>query len=146
MRIALLPSLLVIVMIAAGQAALILGADAKQTKTPPGQAKRAPKDMELQKISYRKSGGFAGISKGVDITVSSLKIDEQRELQQLFEEANLKKHDERTTPGAADVFYYWISATTPKGTYEVKYDDVSLPGSVRPLVRFLDAKSENIPR
>ena len=39
---------------------------------PPGQAKRAQKKMDLQKISYRKSGGFAGISKGVDITVSTL--------------------------------------------------------------------------
>jgi hypothetical protein len=117
-------------------------ADAAHCKAKTSKGHQVKPKMDLQKISYRKTGGFAGISKGVDIVVSSLSAEEQQQLQKLFDEANLPKHQEKTTPGAADVFYYWIEATAAKGTYEVKYDDVSLPGSVRPLVQFLDSKSQ----
>lgn len=121
-------------------------AEAKRCKGKPSKVHEVKPKMDLQKISYRKTGGFAGISKGVDLTVSSLSAEEQAKVQKLFEEANLPKHQEKTTPGAADVFYYSIEATTAKGAYEVKYDDVSLPGSVRPLVQYLDSKSQNLPR
>jgi hypothetical protein len=139
---------LILVALSASVAGSAFPADAAGCKHKTKISKRPdvkPK-MDLQKISYRKTGGFAGISKGVDITVSSLSADEQKQLQTLFEEAKLPKHEEKRTPGAADVFYYSIEATTAKGTYEVLYDDVSLPGSVRPLVQFLDGKSETLPR
>jgi hypothetical protein len=146
MRIPVFPLLLVLSIVSATQSTMLNAADAKPKTVPPVHSKQAKKKMELQKISYRKTGGFAGISKGVDLTVSSLSAEEQRELQRLFDEANLQKKDQKITPGAADVFYYWISATTTKGSYEVKYDDVSLPGDVRPLVQFLENKSTNMPR
>jgi hypothetical protein len=43
----------------------------------------------------------------------------------------------KTTPGAADLFFYEFEIEDGTRTIDVTFDDMSLPESVRPLLKFL---------
>ena len=101
--------------------------------------------MKITKLTFRKTGGFIGAFRGCDLEMGKLTAEESARLQGLIDDSKLLSLKPKTQPGACDVYYYNFFVTTSDGKeHEFKFDDVTLPESVRALARYLDGKSTDL--
>lgn len=98
-------------------------------------------------FTYHQSGGFAAINRGYSVKIADLGKDEADKLTSLIESSGLlkMKNERKTTPGAADMFFYEFSASNG-GEHKATFDDGSLPDSFRPLLDFVRDKAKVEPR
>jgi hypothetical protein len=100
------------------------------------------------KISYRRTGGFAGMTLSYDIDVDTLSSEEAKEIDVLVASANFFKlplHIQAETPGL-DQFQYTLSIETKEVQHTVEFGEVSMPDNLRPLVdkiRILSRSTRN---
>jgi hypothetical protein len=97
------------------------------------------------KISYRETGGVAGLSRGVDIDLESLPPAEARKLQKLVERAGLKGSTTRGPSGARDLVGYEIVIEKDGACSVVRFDDASVPKSATKLLEALQSRARPIP-
>ena len=97
------------------------------------------------KISFRPSGGYAGLIMVSEIDTDSLAAEAAAELKSLVEQSGVSQARRKQTPNSADLLNYEITIETKKGIHQVSFDDISLPESVIPLLEYLQdrAKSYN---
>jgi hypothetical protein len=130
--------------------------DAKKPKKEKSQTeacengKKCEKGKKMNKITsftYHQSGGFAAINRGYSVKLADLSEDEGSKLTELISTSGLlkMKNEHKTTPGAADMFFYEFSAING-GEHKATYDDGSLPQSFRPLLEFVRDKAKVEPR
>jgi hypothetical protein len=120
-----------------------------QTKTCE-TGKKCEKGKKMNKITsftYHQSGGFAAINRGYSVKLADLSEDEGSKLAELISSSGLlkMKNERKTTPGAADMFFYEFSASDG-GEHKATFDDGSLPQSFRPLLEFVRDKAKVEPR
>jgi hypothetical protein len=116
--------------------------------TYPRQACQSHKQMEkITSFSYQQSGGFAGINRSYSVKLADLSHEEREKLAKLIENSGLLslKSEKKTTPGAADMFFYEFSAVNG-GEHKAAYDDGQLPEAFRPLVQYARDKATSAPR
>ncbi len=79
--------------------------------------------------------------------MADLAKEDREKLEKLIEGSGLlsMKNEKKTTPGAADMFFYEFSAVNG-GEHKATYDDGSLPQAFRPLVEHVRAKATDAPR
>jgi hypothetical protein len=78
--------------------------------------------------------------------------DDAKKLSKLVDQSGILNESklEKLKPGACDVFYYSITVKPEAGdskatsTHSVKFDDITLPSQYRPLVEFLQKRSQNL--
>lgn len=118
----------------------------KQLKSP--QSCQSDKHMEkITSFTYQQSGGFAGINRSYSVKMADLEKEDRVKLEKLIEGSGLlsMKNEKKTTPGAADMFFYEFSAVNG-GEHKATFDDGSLPEAFRPLVEHVREKATNVPR
>jgi hypothetical protein len=95
-------------------------------------------------ISFRQSGGFAGLVLGCDLDTRSMARGDAEELQRLVRQAALENAGTKTSSTGADLTRYEIILTDNGRTTKVVFDDTTMPDNVRPLVEFLTGRSRAV--
>jgi hypothetical protein len=97
------------------------------------------------KIRYRESGGFAGISRGVDIDTETLPADEAHRVLALIEEAAPQDLQREGPPGARDLQRYEIIVERDDGRTVLRFDDATIPETVDALLAWLQDRARPLP-
>ena len=99
------------------------------------------------KISYRHTGGFAGMILSYDIDVNSLPPDAAKELETLVSQADfftLPAQIRAETPGT-DQFQYTLTIETDQVQHTVECGDAVMPEKLLPLVNKIRILSRSTP-
>jgi hypothetical protein len=97
--------------------------------------------MEVQRIKYERSGGFAGMRLSADFQPSDLPDEQARSLMDLLDEMDFDELPENLTthPPQPDQFTYKITVETARGReHTVVVGDASAPEEMQELLRLLD--------
>lgn len=87
------------------------------------------------KLTFRQSGGFAGLSLGCEIDDADLPPAEAARLRRLVRRGRLE--DAAPPAEARDVTTYAITIETPAGVRHTTFHDLAVPERVQPLLDFL---------
>jgi hypothetical protein len=92
------------------------------------------------RISFERTGGFAGISKKTTVDTATLSAKEAKELPQLVEVADLFQLPEQiTSPNPqSDRFQYKLTVEDNGKQHTVTVSEAALPGTLRPLIEWLN--------
>ncbi|WP_341529204.1 protealysin inhibitor emfourin [Nostoc sp. UHCC 0302] len=92
------------------------------------------------RISFERTGGFAGISKKTTVDTANLPFKEAKELPQLVEVADLFRLPEQiTSPNPqSDRFQYKLTVEDNGKQHTVTVSEAALPGTLRPLIEWLN--------
>ena len=96
--------------------------------------------MQVEKIKYERSGGFAGINLRADFDPSDLPDEQIRPLLDLLDEMDFHKLPEQLVGESSmpDQFTYQITVKTDKWEHTVVAGDASAPDKLQELARLLD--------
>lgn len=95
------------------------------------------------KVSFRQSGGFAGLTRGVELDAEDLPPEEAASLRSLMERGGPQEGTE--DPEARDLQTYEITVETDEGSRQFAFDDGTVPEDVAPLLRTLKRRSGPLP-
>ena len=98
------------------------------------------------KITFRQSGGYAGLTKGCEINTELLSSEEAQEIKSLVAQSGILEAQSKQSPNVADAYNYLIIIETRERTHQVSFDELSLPRKVIPLIDFLEDRSDYIKR
>jgi hypothetical protein len=106
--------------------------------------KKSPlnKAKKYMKIKFRQSGGYAGLRMGCDLDTKSLSSEEATQLESLVNTSGILQANSGRSENAADLISYEIAIETQAGTHQVKFDDLTLPESVLPLLDYLQSQAK----
>ncbi|MDZ8023627.1 MAG: hypothetical protein RMX97_02865 [Nostoc sp. DedQUE11] len=96
------------------------------------------------RISFERTGGFAGISKKTTVDTAELPANEANTLPQLVEAADLFRLPERiTSPNPqSDRFQYKLTVEDNGKEHTVTVSEAALPGTLRPLIEWLQMMAQ----
>jgi hypothetical protein len=97
------------------------------------------------KVTFRQSGGLAGICKGCELDTGKMPAADRAALEALVRRSGVDVSADLRSPAARDATAYEIAVHSEAGTWRVAADDLSLSGPLRPLVRFLAARARPQP-
>jgi hypothetical protein len=98
------------------------------------------------KVSYRQTGGFAGLGRGADLDLEALPSAEATRLRKLVEQARLGDLRARGPSTARDLVGYEIAVEGDDGKRVVaRFDDATVPESATPLVEALQKRARPVP-
>jgi hypothetical protein len=97
------------------------------------------------KIRYREAGGFAGLSRGVDIETGALPEEEAQRIDVLVDRAGLRRTRAAGPTEARDLMGYEIVIEDEKGRTSLRFDDASIPPAAEELLAYLQARARPIP-
>jgi len=91
------------------------------------------------RISFERTGGFAGITKKTTVDTAELPANEAKTLLQLVEAADLFRLPERITSPSpqSDRFQYKLTVEDNGKQHTVTVSEAGLPGTLRPLIEWL---------
>lgn len=92
-------------------------------------------------ISYKRSGGFAGIQQETAIDTADIQPEEQASLRALLDHAQFFDLPGRlpSAPGGADRFHYRIEVEDGIRRHTVEFGETSVTANLRPLLERLEA-------
>jgi hypothetical protein len=97
------------------------------------------------KVTYRQTGGFAGLVLGYELDTDTLKPEEAKAFKALLESANLGKLKTKRAPKARDLTGYEITIED-KGTKKtIRLNDMSLSKESEGLIEYLQKRSKAVP-
>jgi hypothetical protein len=96
------------------------------------------------RLSFRQSGGFAGLILGCDLDTEKLPPAEAAELLRLVEQAALDKIGAKTSAKGRDLMNYEIVVVDKGRTKKATFDDMTIPPNVQPLVDFLSRRASAV--
>jgi hypothetical protein len=95
------------------------------------------------KITFRQSGGFAGMLRGAELDAQALDPKETAELKRLLnEDAGTQS---RGVGKARDLHQYEITLEDGSQKRTLQFDDSQVPDALRPLLKTLKQKSKPQP-
>jgi hypothetical protein len=95
--------------------------------------------MEVQRIKYERTGGFAGMRIATDFKPKDLPDDQVRALLDLLDEMDFTELPENLIDDAKpDQFTYKITVKTKKLEHTVITGDASAPEKMQELFKMLD--------
>ena len=96
--------------------------------------------MEVERIKYERSGGFAGMRIATDFKPDDLSEEQARTLLDLLDDMDFNELPENLTSQSSmpDQFTYKITVETKKREHTVIAGDASAPEKFQELVRLLD--------
>jgi hypothetical protein len=93
------------------------------------------------KVTFRQSGGYAGLIRGCELDTDSQPSDEATRLQSLVAESGILQIEGGHMPQGRDLLQYEISIETSEGVRHVSLDDMTLPESAIPLIEYLQSQA-----
>ena len=93
------------------------------------------------KVRFLQTGGFAGLLRGCTLDTAEMDSTEGRTLRALVDQLSFKESEEGGDRSARDVVAYEITVEDGKRTRSLRFEDLSVPEPVKPLLAFLQARS-----
>ncbi len=93
------------------------------------------------KLRYRQSGGFAGLSLGLDLDTEKLPPSEASELERLVQQAALDQVGVKKSRGGRDLTSYEMTVEDKGRTTKASFDDMTIPANAQPLLDFLRSRA-----
>lgn len=94
------------------------------------------------KIKFRQSGGYAGLIMGCELDTNLLSPKEATKLKSLVEQSDIFQTKSTRSENTADLINYEITIETKKAKHQVRFDDLSLPEKVLPLLNYLQSQAK----
>jgi hypothetical protein len=107
-------------------------------------ARRPPEDseveMEIERIKFERTGGFAGLTISRDLRVDDLADEQAETLMELLDDLNFNELPEQMLDieSMPDQFTYRITVETLQGSHTVITGDTSAPEKMQELLQLLD--------
>ncbi|MBD2777956.1 protealysin inhibitor emfourin [Iningainema tapete] len=94
------------------------------------------------RISFERTGGFAGISRSKTVDTSTMPESEAKQLPQLLEAANFYNLPANITapPNQPDRFQYTLTVEDQGEEHSVTVSEAAMPGTLRPLIEWLQKR------
>ncbi len=93
------------------------------------------------KITFRQSGGYAGLIRGCELDTDALPDEEVARLRSLVQQSGILQAQSNPTPNAFDLCNYELTIETNEGIHQISCDDLSLPEEAVPLVEYLQEQA-----
>jgi hypothetical protein len=94
------------------------------------------------KLSYLHTGGIMGTRRSCELNVEELPAAERARILKMLDESGLRsKSFPQKLSKANDAFQYEIEFQDAGATHTARFDDVTMPARVRPLVEYLREKA-----
>src|SRR5512138_407016 len=96
--------------------------------------------MEVERIKYERTGGFAGMRIATDLKLGDLSDEHASRISELLDDLDFGELPEQIPGDAAmpDQFTYTITVETKKWEHTVTTGDASAPEKMQELFRLLD--------
>ncbi|WP_017314273.1 protealysin inhibitor emfourin [Mastigocladopsis repens] len=96
------------------------------------------------RISFERTGGFAGISRTKTVDTANISANEADLLPQLVEAANFFNLPENITASTSqpDRFQYRLTVEDEGRKHTVTVSETALPGTLRPLIEWLQKREK----
>jgi hypothetical protein len=89
------------------------------------------------KITFRQSGGYAGLIRGCEIDTHTLPADEAAAIESLVNSSGVLTAKSAHSRVGRDLFSYSITIESREGQQQLEFDDSTIPVSAGPLLDFL---------
>ena len=97
------------------------------------------------KVSFRQSGGFAGLIRGVDLDTAQMDADAAQELAGLVSASGIVGTKKARTHAARDLVQYDILIEQGDQISKGSFDDKTVPADAQPLLKYLRSQSHPMP-
>ena len=96
--------------------------------------------MELERITFERTGGFAGMHNVVNINPRDLPEEQAEALRELLDELDFDelRKQAMNNPSLPDQFTYQITVETKQGEHSVVTGDASAPEEMQELIQMLN--------
>jgi hypothetical protein len=96
------------------------------------------------RISFQRTGGFAGITKNKTVDTATLSANEADVLPRLVEAADLFRLPEQITSvnPQSDRFQYKLTVEDQGKQHTVTVSESAMPGTLRPLIEWLNQAAQ----
>ena len=96
--------------------------------------------MEVERITFERTGGFAGMHNVVNINPRDLPEEEVEALSELLDKLDFDKLPKQAmnNPSLPDQFNYHITVETKQGEHSVVTGDASAPEEMQELIQLLN--------
>ena len=94
------------------------------------------------KIKFRQSGGYAGLIMGCELDTDLLPPKKATKLQSLVEQSDILQTKSTHSENTADLINYEITIETKAAKHQVRFDDLTLPENVLPLLDYLQTQAK----
>jgi hypothetical protein len=105
-------------------------------------AKNGKTESKKMRISFERTGGFAGISSTKTVDTADIPANEADQLPQLVEASDFFNLPEKITASTAqaDRFQYTLTVEDEGRKHTVTVSEAALPGTLRPLIEWLQKR------
>jgi glutamate mutase epsilon subunit len=96
--------------------------------------------MEVERIKFERTGGFAGMTIARDLKLDDLSDEQAQRLLELLDDLDFNELPEKMTDRESmpDQFTYVITVETKKGEHTVVTGDESAPEKMQELLKLLN--------
>ena len=96
--------------------------------------------MEVERIKFERTGGFAGMTIARDLTLEDLSDEQAHTLLELLDDLDFNELPEQMTESdsQSDQFTYVITVETRRGEHTVVTGDASAPEKMQELLQLLN--------
>ena len=96
--------------------------------------------MEVERIKFERSGGFAGMRIARDLKLEDLSDEQAHSLLELLDDLDFEELPEQMTgtESMSDQFTYTITVETERGEHTVVAGDASAPEKMQELLQLLN--------
>jgi hypothetical protein len=95
--------------------------------------------MEVERIKYERTGGFAGMRLATDLKVGDLSAENATRISELLDDLDFSELPEQMIDKSGpDQFTYVITVETTKWEHTVVTGDISAPEKMQELLQLLD--------
>jgi hypothetical protein len=104
--------------------------------------------MNIERIKYERTGGFAGIRLAANIEMDKLPDDQKRSLLELLDDLDFEELPENLsgTTNMADGFVYSITIESKKRRHTVVTGESAMPEKMQSLIEMLDRMAKKLAR
>lgn len=104
--------------------------------------------MEVERIKYERTGGFAGMRIAADFKLDDLPDEQRNSLMELLDDMDFKELPAQLNSKSSmpDQFTYEITVETKKWEHTVIAGDASAPDKLQELFRLLDRIARRKPQ
>lgn len=96
--------------------------------------------MKIERITFERTGGFAGMHNVANINPNDLPEEQAQTLSELLDELDFEELPEQAmnNPALPDQFTYRITVETKEGQHSVVTGDASAPEEMQELIQMLN--------
>ena len=96
--------------------------------------------MQVERIKFERTGGFAGMRIATDLKMDDLPDEQAQTISELLDDMDFRELPESLVKeeGMADQFTYTITVETKKWEHTVTTGDISAPEKLQELLQLLN--------